>query len=264
MSIDDDTRMRGAGGNEYVDMFPAPRGVLRDLPNDWRPLPLHVPTPVRKRVFDIVVGVILAVVFTPLMIVLALGSAIAYKASPLFVHRRIGRDGRSFRFMKLRSLPATTPKYIDKYELAAIGNNRWGTFLRKTHLDELPQLWLVAFGRMSLVGPRPEMQELSDTFDPLFVEERLTVRPGCTGLWQICDASSRLIGESPEFDLHYVRNWTLRLDVWILVHTAVQIVGVPKRSGLEALPGWAARREPGVETTSVAALSPAWGPSVGQ
>jgi lipopolysaccharide/colanic/teichoic acid biosynthesis glycosyltransferase len=262
MSIDDGTRMRGAGGSEFVDMLPPTRALLQELPADWAPPRVHVPTPLRKRVFDIAVGLVLSVVFTPLMLVLALGSAIAYKATPLFIHRRVGRDGRSFRFVKLRSLPASTPKYIDKYELATIGNNRWGSFLRKSHLDELPQLWLVAFGKMSLVGPRPEMQELSDTFDPLFVEERLTVRPGCTGLWQICEASTRLIGESPELDLHYVRNWTLRLDLWILAHTALQVIGLPKRTGLEAVPAWVAPRAE-LEAVSLP-LAPAWSPSAGQ
>ena len=231
MSIDDDTRSWVGNGSDVVD-------TLSAAPDAWQFGLVRVRLPIAKRCFDLIVGTLLAVIFTPVMLVLALGSAIAYHAWPIFVHRRVGRDGRTFRFVKLRSLPTSTPKYIDKYELNSHRNNRWGMFLRSSHLDELPQLWLVVTGRMSLVGPRPEMLELSDTFDPLFVEERLTVRPGCTGLWQICTASNRLIGESPEYDLHYVREWTLRLDLWILARTALELVGAAKLKSLRAIPAW--------------------------
>jgi len=193
---------------------------------------------VRKRAFDISVGTVMAVALTPVMLALALGSAVAYRAWPVFSHHRLGHKGETFRFMKIRSLPPTTPANIDKYELAAHTNNRWGSLLRATHLDELPQLWLVVAGRMSLVGPRPEMPGLASTFDPAFVQHRLSVPPGCTGLWQISPASAGLIGESPEYDLHYIHRWTVRLDLWILVRTVLTAAKKAGHATLHDIPSW--------------------------
>jgi len=172
--------------------------------------------------------------FTPVMLGLAIGSAISYRAWPLFSQPRLGRDGTQFRFVKIRSLPASAPDAADKYVIGRVANNRWGRFIRRYHLDELPQLWLVATGKMSLVGPRPEMPGLAARFDPEFVRERLTVRPGCTGLWQISTDSAGLIDET----LHYVRNWTFRLDIWILLRTATEVAGGRSVESLRELPRW--------------------------
>jgi lipopolysaccharide/colanic/teichoic acid biosynthesis glycosyltransferase len=191
-----------------------------------------------KRALDLIVGALLAVVLTPVMLLLAVGSAVSYRRWPLFVHERIGRDGDTFQFVKIRSLPPTAPHDANKYEIGRLKNNRWGRFLRRFHIDELPQLWLVVFGKMSLVGPRPEMPRLAATFDEEFVRERSLVRPGCTGLWQISRDSAGLIGEAPEYDLHYVRNWTFRLDIWILLKTLVEVAGGRSLESLHELPDW--------------------------
>jgi lipopolysaccharide/colanic/teichoic acid biosynthesis glycosyltransferase len=191
-----------------------------------------------KRIFDLVLGASLAVVTFPVVVVLCVASAISYRAWPLFTQPRLGRNGVPFTFVKIRSLPTTTPSDVDKYELEDAINTRFGAFVRRHHLDELPQLWLVVTGKMSLVGPRPEMPELSATFDPDFVAERLTVRPGCTGLWQVSTAVAGLIGEATEFDLHYVRNWTLRLDVWISLMTLVEIFGGSAVKDVGQVPLW--------------------------
>ena len=95
--------------------------------------------------------------------------------------------------------------------------------LRGHHLDELPQLWLVIAGKMTLVGPRPEMPTLSASFDREFVADRVSVKPGCTGLWQVSQGSRGLIGESPEWDRHYVEHATLRLDLWIMFRTVLMM-----------------------------------------
>jgi lipopolysaccharide/colanic/teichoic acid biosynthesis glycosyltransferase len=191
-----------------------------------------------KRIVDVIAGLVLAVVTLPVVLVLLLGSTVAFRAAPLFVQPRLGRGGSLFQFVKVRTLPVSTPVDADKYALGAIPLGRWGRALRRRHLDELPQLWLVVFGRMSLVGPRPEMPRLAATFDPDFVSERTSVRPGCTGLWQISVSVTRLIGESPEYDLHYVRHRTLRLDAWILARTLASVVGRPKISSLREIPSW--------------------------
>jgi len=197
-----------------------------------------MPTPLRKRLLDLVVSVPATVVLMPLIVALALGSAIAFRAWPFFVHERLGHGMHPFQFVKIRTLPTATAAYADKYALADVAHNRWGDFLRGTHLDELPQLWLVVAGRMSLVGPRPEMRNLAATFDPAFVAERTTVLPGCTGLWQISRHVAGLIGEAPAMDLHYLRHWTLRLDLWILWRTAVQLFGGAAINSLVDVPKW--------------------------
>ena len=110
--------------------------------------------------------------------------------------------------------------------------------IRYRHLDEFPQLWLVLAGKMTLVGPRPEMPTLSASFDQDFVAERLTVKPGCTGLWQVSTSARRLIGEAPEFDLHYVRNWTLRLDMWIAYRTILAMTTTNEIAGVDEIPRW--------------------------
>lgn len=165
-----------------------------------------------KRTTDLVVGVPLAIGVSPVIAALAALSALTFRANPFFVQPRVGRHGEAFAFVKIRSLPPSAPASADKYEIGELDNARFGSFLSRFHLDELPQLWLVVTGRMSLVGPRPEMVELSETFDPAFVELRTELLPGCTGLWQVSTAAEGLINERPEFDEHYVRNGTLRLD----------------------------------------------------
>ena len=113
-----------------------------------------------KRGVDIVVGTVLAVVALPLILVLAVGAAVTLRAWPIFVQDRIGKDGRTFRLPKVRTLPPDTASSTDKYSLSKVRIPAFGRVLRRTHLDELPQLLLVPFGLMSLVGPRPEMPEV--------------------------------------------------------------------------------------------------------
>lgn len=195
-------------------------------------------SPRRKRLFDVVVGLPLAILLFPVVAVLAVGSLVVFRAWPFFVQDRLGLHGQLFRFLKVRSLPASTHSSLHKHDLQHVENVAWGRFLRRFHLDELPQLWLVVAGTMSLVGPRPEMPSLAATFDQEFVRERLTLRPGCTGLWQISTASAGLIGDEVQFDLHYVRNWSLRLDLWTLFRTIEEIFGGRPLTELSEIPRW--------------------------
>jgi lipopolysaccharide/colanic/teichoic acid biosynthesis glycosyltransferase len=194
-----------------------------------------------KRAFDLLLGIVLSLISLPLVIVLAVGSALAFREWPFFSHFRVGQSGELFRFLKIRSLTSSTPRYADKYALREMQIGRWGSFLRRTHLDELPQLWLVLFGKMSLVGPRPEMPELMMSFDCEFVDRRLSVPQGCTGLWQISAGNVGLIGEAPELDDFYVANWTVRMDLWILWRTLLALAGRTV-SGPGRVPNWCLRR----------------------
>ena len=191
-----------------------------------------------KRAFGLLAGVALSIVTAPAIVLLAVGSAVSFRAWPLFVQKRLGRGGRPFNFVKLRSLPIDTPADADKYTIATTTTTRWGSFLRASHLDELPQCWLVLTGRMSLVGPRPEMPALAATFDASFMEERLAVRPGITGPWQVSTACSGLIGEAPEFDRLYLAHAGPRLDAWVLLRTAGVLIG-RRALPFERFPGWA-------------------------
>jgi len=198
-----------------------------------------------KRVFDILAGLLLSVLTAPITVLLAAGSVVSFRAWPLFVQKRLGRDGRLFCFIKIRSLPPSAPLSADKYTVADINTTQWGRFLRGTHLDELPQLWLVVTGRMSLIGPRPEMPALAATFDSAFVRERLTVRPGITGPWQVSTASAGLIGESPELDRLYLTHAGPRLDTWVSLRTLGGLVGMQPLP-LKCFPKWAGRESPTV------------------
>ncbi len=196
--------------------------------------------PWAKRLFDLLVALPAAILTLPAVIVLCVASSISFRSWPLFIQERVGRHQRPFRFVKIRSLPIDTPNDVDKYALRHICNTRFGNFIRRTHLDELPQLWLVVLGTMSLVGPRPEMPSLARSFEADFSRTRSSVRPGCTGFWQVSEVAPGLIGEHPEYDIFYVRFACLRFDLWILIHT-VRVMLAPNRARCAQPPVWLLR-----------------------
>jgi lipopolysaccharide/colanic/teichoic acid biosynthesis glycosyltransferase len=193
----------------------------------------------QKRLVDLTLGMVVAVLALPVIGVLAIGAAVSLRAWPFFVQPRLGRASRVFRMVKIRTLPPSTPPSMDKYFVRQVETTRFGRLLRMTHLDELPQLLLIPGGRMSLVGPRPEMPELAGTIDPGFMAARTAIRPGCTGLWQVSADAGKLIAESPEYDLFYLRRGGLRLDLWILWRTIWSFLPWTRRIGsCEDVPAW--------------------------
>ena len=138
--------------------------------------------------------------------------------------------------MKVRTLPVDTPGYVDKHQLDHSRIPPFCRLLRRLHLDELPQLLLVLRGHMSLVGPRPEMAYLHDLMAPDFAELRTSVRPGCTGLWQISEACIDLISRTPEYDRYYLAQRSLHLDLWVLYRTALKMVGLGATISLDDVP----------------------------
>lgn len=191
-----------------------------------------------RRAVDVIVGGPIALVAVPVIAVLAVIGALVFSANPFFVQERVGLHGRPFRLLKLRSLPPDTPAYADKYALDEVPIPRWGRLIREFHLDELPQLLLVPIGRMSLVGPRPEMAFLHEQMPPPFAERRVAVRPGCTGLWQTSEACQRLILETPEYDDFYLTHRSWRIDVWVLWLTARKMLNLGRAVTLEQVPDW--------------------------
>ena len=198
-----------------------------------------------KRVADVVIASVVLFVTLPVLLVALVGSAITLRAWPLFVHDRIGLDGKTFRCVKIRTLSLDTPRYLGKRHLLVGEIPRFTRLLRLLHVDELPQLALVLTGRMSLVGPRPEMPFLYEQLDPSFASVRSRVRPGCTGLWQVGAHCHQMIGEHPEYDRFYVRNRTLRLDLWILLRTFRKMLPVSNRLvTIDEVPRWAIAGSP--------------------
>ncbi len=196
-----------------------------------------------KRALDLLVGLPLALLSLPIVAVAAVVSAAALRANPFFVHERVGWCGRTFRVVKVRTLPTTTGAYVDKFAIDTARVPRATALLRQLHLDELPQLWLVVAGSMSLVGPRPEMRVLHDDMDPGFAELRCRVRPGLTGLWQISPHCVGLIGQRPEYDRIYLEMRSIRLDAWIAFRTVLKILG-RGTVHLYEVPEWAIARRP--------------------
>jgi lipopolysaccharide/colanic/teichoic acid biosynthesis glycosyltransferase len=200
-----------------------------------------------KPALDFVIGSLLALLALPVIVVVAAASTIVFGAQPIFVQRRVGRNGRIIRFPKIRSLPKWVRPAIDKDDLAndEVTIPAFGRFVRRTHLDELPQLLLVPVGLMSLVGPRPALPELLHRYPEGFAELRETVRPGCTGLWQVSVANDCLLYEDPGFDVAYIAHMSLRFDLWVLWRTlALYILKGDRRVTLDELTRWQAERAP--------------------
>ena len=195
-----------------------------------------------KRLADLGAGIVLSVVTLPVVVAVALVSAIAYRSWPFFVQHRVGLEGRNFRFVKVRTLPPGTGQYLDKYsvdfdEIPAIMR----TF-RRLHLDELPQLWHVIGGQMSLVGPRPDMAHLLSQLPEHAAATRASLRPGLTGLWQVSAHCEGLTVEAPEYDIRYVEHRSAALDLWIVAQT-VRKIFTGRTILLTDVPGWAQETE---------------------
>lgn len=174
-----------------------------------------------KRVLDIVLSALLLIVASPLLLLLAALIRLDSRGSVLFTQERTGKDGKRFKMYKFRSMYVEAPKYA--YHPRSDDDpriTRMGRWLRKTSLDELPQLLNVFKGEMSLVGPRPEMPFITDQYTSR-ERQRLWVTPGITGIWQLSADRNYEIHESLQYDLYYLRHRNFFIDIAILLHTAV-------------------------------------------
>jgi exopolysaccharide biosynthesis polyprenyl glycosylphosphotransferase len=172
-----------------------------------------------KRVFDFLSSIVLITLALPLGVIIAI---LVRQDSPgpiLFSQLRIGRGGKHFRLYKFRSMYVDAPKYgLHPQEAEDPRITLVGRFLRRTSLDELPQLINVLRGEMSLVGPRPEMPFIVEQYNT-HQRQRLDVIPGITGLWQLSADRAFLIHENIFYDLYYIRHRSFFMDVAILMHT---------------------------------------------
>jgi exopolysaccharide biosynthesis polyprenyl glycosylphosphotransferase len=173
-----------------------------------------------KRLFDLATALALLVISSPFWLSVAICIHFDSKGSVFFCQLRVGRGGKQFEMYKYRSMREDAPKY----DFHPTGTSdprvtRVGRWLRRTSLDELPQLINVLKGDMSLVGPRPEMPFIVDGYNERQCQ-RLNVIPGVTGLWQLSADRAFLIHENIQYDLYYIRHRNFFMDLAILLHTA--------------------------------------------
>lgn len=191
-------------------------GLLLSSLGELRARPLYEGT---KRILDLVFSIVLLVLTAPLWLVISILVRSGSKGPALFQQKRVGRNGVLFDLYKFRTMYVDAPSY--DYSPRAAHDpriTRIGRYLRKSSLDELPQLLNVIKGEMSLVGPRPEMPFIVEQYDDR-QRLRLQVKPGITGLWQLSADRAFLIHENIAYDVYYINNRGLFLDLAILIHT---------------------------------------------
>ncbi|WP_338468415.1 sugar transferase [Novosphingobium sp. ZN18A2] len=198
------------------------------------PLPQSARYRRASRFLDIAVSMALIVLLAPVLVLLTLVVAIASEGSPIFRHQRVGRDGKAFDCYKFRSMPLDADKQLERLLREDAGLRReweqhhkltndprigrFGQFLRKTSLDELPQLWNVLRGDMGLVGPRPIVRAELRHYGR-HVPTLLSMKPGLTGLWQVTCRSEASYRRRVAIDRFYARHRSLGFDIRILFAT---------------------------------------------
>lgn len=215
------TRVFASGGLTLVRAAPP----SLDGPRQWA-----------KAVVERVAAALGLVLLLPALVVVGLLIRLDSPGPAIYRQQRVGRNGRLFTMVKFRSM--STSAEAERRDLTACNQadgvlfkivqdprvTRAGRWLRRTSMDELPQLWNVVRGEMSLVGPRPALPDEVARYeeDP---RRRLVVKPGMTGLWQVSGRSDLTWAESVRLDLKYVDNWSLRLDLSILCRTVQAVLG---------------------------------------
>jgi exopolysaccharide biosynthesis polyprenyl glycosylphosphotransferase len=189
-----------------------------------------------KRAFDIVGSLGLMVLLSPVLLATAIAVKFHDGGPVLFRQTRIGRDGRPFSCLKFRSMVMEAERLLSDLEVNHERSSvlfkmvddprvtRPGKLIRRLSIDELPQLWNVLRGQMSLVGPRPPLPHEAASYGS-DMRRRLRVRPGMTGLWQVSGRSDLSWDETVRLDLYYVDNWSMVQDLNILVRTVSAVLG---------------------------------------
>jgi Undecaprenyl-phosphate galactose phosphotransferase WbaP len=205
--------------------------VRQNLLNEWEQA--------LKRVLDLSVVFAVGVVALPLFGALVLLISLDSKGSAFYSQDRIGKRGQIFKLWKFRTMVCGAEKVLQDYlSQNPEARHEWriahklkydprvtriGRFLRRTSLDELPQLWNVLKGEMSLVGPRPIVNEEIEMYQDGYRLYR-QVRPGMTGLWQVSGRNDVGYDDRVRFDEYYVRNWSIWLDIYVLIRTCWAVV----------------------------------------
>jgi lipopolysaccharide/colanic/teichoic acid biosynthesis glycosyltransferase len=206
------------------------RNAIRATPQSWL---------IIKRALDIAVGSLMMIAAAPLCAAIALAVKLSSPGPVFFVQERVGKNGRPFKLFKFRTMvdgAHLLHKHVahlntcDGPALKIPNDPRLhvlGAFLRRSSLDELPQLVNVLRGEMSLVGPRPALPHEVESYAPHY-HQRLTVQPGMTGLWQVSGRAEVQFRRWMAMDVWYTRNWSPLVDCWIL---ALTLPAVLRREG---------------------------------
>jgi exopolysaccharide production protein ExoY len=192
-----------------------------------------------KRIFDIVAAAAAIALLSPLFAMLALMVKLSDRGPVFYAHRRIGRNGNIFYCLKFRTMvmngdevlarhfaenPKTREEWLATRKLQDDPRiTRVGQVLRKLSLDELPQVFNILMGHMSVVGPRPVVKDELEMYGPA-ADCYLRSRPGLTGLWQVSGRNDVSYGMRVAFDQHYVENWSFLSDIKIIVLTVPAII----------------------------------------
>jgi len=205
----------------YIGFIPVLEYSMRNI---------YGPEVMSKRIMDIIFSSLGLIILSPLFILLAVLIKLDSKGPVLYVSKRVGKKGRLFNFYKFRTMVAGADKMLkqlrDRNEadgpIFKMRNDprvtRIGKLLRRYSLDELPQLWNVLKGDMSIVGPRPPLPEEVDNYKEKHLK-RLEIKPGITGLWQIRGRSDTSFYRLVKWDIWYIKNWSPSLDLKIILKT---------------------------------------------
>ncbi|HZQ36086.1 MAG TPA: sugar transferase [Dehalococcoidia bacterium] len=222
-------------GSAFSDGEAAARGTPVGVPQLSLAAAWHGWQGPAKRVVDVVAAAALLVILAPVLLLITVAIKLESRGPVLFRQTRLGKGGRTFTFLKFRGMVADAESR--QAELDALNEadgpifkmrrdprvTRVGRFIRKTSLDELPQLWNVLRGEMSLVGPRPPVPREASRYEP-WQHGRLAVKPGMTGLWQVSGRSNVRFSEMVRLDFEYIEHWSLLLDLKIALLTVVAVV----------------------------------------
>lgn len=187
-----------------------------------------------KRIADFLLSLIGIIILSPVFLILTIWIKLDSKGPAMFKQIRVGKDGKDFTIYKFRTMIVDAekkrsldinPEDLANFVFQSKTDNRItksGAFLRKTSLDEIPQLFNVLLGNMSLVGPRPEIPDVVK-FYPEAYRQRLLVTPGITGLAQVSGRGEIELGKTVYYDLTYIKEFSLWLDIKILFRTAFSV-----------------------------------------
>ena len=191
---------------------------------------------VQQRLFDAALTILGAPVWVPVMLIAAAALAIELRGNPFYLQTRVGLGGRAFTMVKLRTMRHAPPGAEDQYPVDDFSTfvfappdrpnpriTRLGAIARKTSIDELPNLLNVLKGEMALVGPRPEIPGIVAQYPPEY-HRRHAVRPGIAGLAQCSGRSDLTYDESVTYDLRYVDDHSVLIDIQILLRTFLQVL----------------------------------------
>lgn len=179
-----------------------------------------------KRLSDIVLAVILLLFLLPLYVILAAIIKIQDGGPAIFKQKRVGKNGQEFLFYKFRSMPVSTPN-VESRETQKLQITPFGKFIRRTNLDELPQVYNVLKGDMSFIGPRPPIPAQKDLVEMRRANGALNLQPGLTGWAQVNAYDGMPTNEKAAYDGEYAKRVSLGLDLLILLKTAVYFAKKP-------------------------------------